>query len=60
MKKLFLLLLIFTTSISAQDYDNGKQLFRNNCAACHNMEKRVVGPALKNTVKNQGEDWTKK
>ena len=23
------------------------------------MEKRVVGPALKNTVKNQGEDWTK-
>ena len=59
MKKLFLILLIFTTSISAQDYDNGKQLFRNNCAACHNMEKRVVGPALKNTVKNQGEDWTK-
>ena len=59
MKKLFLILLIFTTSISAQDYDNGKQLFRNNCAACHNMEKKVVGPALKNTVKNQGEDWTK-
>ena len=24
------------------------------------MEKRVVGPALKNTVTNQGEDWTKK
>lgn len=59
MKKLFLLLLIFTTGISAQDYDNGKQLFRNNCASCHNMEKKVVGPALKNVVKNQGEDWTK-
>ena len=59
MKKLLLLPLIFITSISAQDYDNGKQLFRNNCASCHNMEKRVVGPALKNVVKNQGEDWTK-
>ena len=59
MKKLLLLPLIFTTSISAQDYDNGKQLFRNNCASCHNMEKKVVGPALKNVVKNQGEDWTK-
>jgi len=59
MKKLFLSLLIFTTGISAQDYDNGKQLFRNNCASCHNMEKKVVGPALKNVVKNQGEDWTK-
>jgi hypothetical protein len=23
------------------------------------MEKKVVGPALKNVVKNQGEDWTK-
>ena len=59
MKKLLLLPLIFITSISAQDYDNGKQLFRNNCASCHNMEKKVVGPALKNVVKNQGEDWTK-
>ena len=59
MKKLLLLPLIFTTSISAQDYNNGKQLFRNNCASCHNMEKKVVGPALKNVVKNQGEDWTK-
>ena len=59
MKKILLLLLIFNTSISAQDYDAGKKLFRANCAACHNMEKRVVGPALKNTVKNQGEEWTK-
>ena len=47
-------------SMVGQDYDAGKKLFRANCAACHNMEKRVVGPALKNTVKNQGEDWTKK
>ena len=59
MKKLFLLPLIFITSICAQDYDAGKKLFRNNCASCHNMEKKVVGPALKNVVKNQGEDWTK-
>ena len=58
MKKLIFLLLL-STSIMAQDYDNGKQLFRNNCASCHNMEKKVVGPALKNVVKNQGEDWTK-
>lgn len=58
MKKLLFLLLL-STSIVAQDYDKGKQLFKNNCAACHNMEKKVVGPALKNVVKNQGEDWTK-
>lgn len=58
MKKLIFLLLL-STSIMAQDYDKGKQLFKNNCASCHNMEKKVVGPALKNVVKNQGEDWTK-
>lgn len=58
MKKLLFLILLSTSAI-AQDYDNGKQLFRNNCASCHNMEKKVVGPALKNVVKNQGEDWTK-
>lgn len=60
MKKIFLLSIIFSTSISAQDYEAGKKLFRNNCAACHNMEKKAVGPALKNVVKNQGEDWVKK
>ena len=47
-----------STGYSAQDYEAGKQLFRNNCASCHNMEKKVVGPALKNVVKNQGEEWT--
>tara|TARA_B100000989_G_scaffold64845_1_gene44954 strand:+ start:1497 stop:2186 length:690 start_codon:yes stop_codon:yes gene_type:complete len=59
MKKTLVIFLVLTIGVNAQDYEKGKKLFRNNCAACHNMEKRVVGPALKNTVKNQGEDWTK-
>ena len=59
MKKIISIFLILSMGLNAQDYDNGKQLFRNNCAACHNMEKKVIGPALKNVVKNQGEDWTK-
>lgn len=58
MKKILFILLLSTQAM-AQDYDKGKQLFKNNCASCHNMEKKVVGPALKNVVKNQGEDWTK-
>ena len=57
MKKILFILLL-STQVMAQDYDKGKQLFKNNCASCHNMEKKVVGPALKNVVKNQGEDWT--
>ena len=58
MKRILILFLILSTGYSAQDYEAGKQLFRNNCASCHNMEKKVVGPALKNVVKNQGEEWT--
>ena len=58
MKKILIIFLVLSTGYSAQDYEAGKQLFKNNCASCHNMEKRVVGPALKNVVKNQGEEWT--
>ena len=58
MKKILIVFLVLSTGYSAQDYEAGKQLFRNNCASCHNMEKKVVGPALKNIVKNQGEEWT--
>ena len=58
MKKILILFLVLSIGYNAQDYEEGKQLFRNNCASCHNMEKRVVGPALKNVVKNQGKEWT--
>ena len=52
MKKILILSLIFCTGISAQDYEAGKKLFKNNCASCHHMEKKAVGPPLKNVVKN--------
>ena len=58
MRKILIVLIVLSTGYSAQDYETGKSLFRNNCASCHNMEKKVVGPALKNVVKNQGKEWT--
>jgi cytochrome c2 len=58
MKKILIIFIVLYTSYSAQDYEAGKSLFRNNCASCHNMEKKVVGPALKNVVNNQGIEWT--
>lgn len=46
----FVILLAFTTSISAQEGDpvNGKSLFNANCAACHKLDKKMTGPALRN------------
>ncbi|WP_117178884.1 cytochrome c3 family protein [Mariniflexile rhizosphaerae] len=44
-----ILLLAFTTSLSAQgDPAKGKSLFNANCAACHQLDKKMTGPALRN------------
>lgn len=42
-------LLTFSTSSFAQDGDpaKGKSLFNTNCAACHNLDKKMTGPALR-------------
>jgi len=45
-----IILLAFTTSLSAQEGDpaKGKTLFNTNCAACHSLDKKMTGPALRN------------
>ncbi|NMH87541.1 c-type cytochrome [Flavivirga algicola] len=44
-----IILLAFTTSLSAQEGDpaKGKALFNANCAACHQLDKKMTGPALR-------------
>ncbi len=43
-------ILTLSTSIFAQDGDpeKGKSLFNSNCAACHKLDKKMTGPALRN------------
>ena len=45
-----IILLAFTTTLSAQEGDpaKGKSLFNANCAACHKLDKKMTGPALRN------------
>lgn len=46
-----ILLIFFTSSLSAQESGDpvqGKALFNTNCAACHNLDRKMVGPALRN------------
>jgi cytochrome c2 len=46
----FLILLTFSTTLYAQEGDpaKGKTLFNTNCAACHNLDRKMTGPALRN------------
>jgi mono/diheme cytochrome c family protein len=45
----FLLFLAFTLSSNAQDVDEarqkeGKKLFKSQCASCHKLDKKLIGP----------------
>jgi len=35
----------------------GKALFKANCTACHKINKRYIGPALKGVTKRQSPEW---
>jgi mono/diheme cytochrome c family protein len=46
-----ILLLFISSPIYAQETGDpvqGKALFNTNCAACHNLDRKMVGPALRN------------
>lgn len=50
----FVILLTCTASVSAQEGDpvKGKALFNTNCAACHALDRKMTGPALRHTERN--------
>ncbi|TXE06407.1 c-type cytochrome [Seonamhaeicola algicola] len=53
-----IILLAFTTSLSAQEGDpaKGKSLFNTNCAACHHLDKKMTGPALRHVEKRLADE----
>ncbi|WP_452219923.1 c-type cytochrome [Lacinutrix salivirga] len=52
------ILIGFSTSLSAQEGDPvaGKALFNTNCAACHKLDKKMTGPALRNVEARLAEE----
>ncbi|MFK5880474.1 MAG: cytochrome c3 family protein [Flavobacteriaceae bacterium] len=53
-------LFIFTLNLSAQgDAKNGKKLFNMHCAACHKLDKDLVGPKLGGVTDKRENAWLK-
>lgn len=52
------ILLTFSTSLNAQEGDpvKGKTLFNTNCAACHQLDRKMTGPALRNVETRLAEE----
>jgi len=55
----FILLLSLNLSAQTGDYDKGKQLYNANCAACHRLDKKLIGPALGNIADTRSNKWLK-
>ncbi|GLB50694.1 c-type cytochrome [Neptunitalea lumnitzerae] len=39
------------------DPANGKKLFNSNCAACHKLDKKMTGPALRGVGDKHDKEW---
>ncbi len=54
---LLFLLLASIFAAKAADPKKGETLFKANCASCHALDYKVVGPPLKGITSLQSEDW---
>ena len=56
---LFFLVFFFSFSSHSQDVDiaKGKSLFNANCAACHKLNKNLVGPKLAGVTDKYEKEW---
>ncbi|UGS23337.1 c-type cytochrome [Flavobacterium channae] len=58
-KIFFSLAFVLVTSLSAfaQDAVKGKELFNTNCAACHKLDAKATGPALRGVASKYDAEW---
>lgn len=52
-----ILALFFSLSAYSQDVEKGKKLFNTDCAACHKLEQRLIGPPLKGVAAIKTKKW---
>jgi cytochrome c2 len=61
--RILLLSLAFMLVFSAKSFSQtgdvaaGKALFNANCAACHKLDAKMTGPALRGVTERQSNEW---
>lgn len=58
---LLILTLLFAPQAVAQEIEgdaaNGKSLYMTNCASCHKLDKKMIGPALGDVTERRTTEW---
>ena len=54
---LIILLFSISSSTSAQNIEEGEKLYKANCTACHHIDNRLIGPALRGVSDKYSEEW---
>ena len=59
LKRILLVTLLFPYLGTSQEADiqAGKALFNTNCAACHQLNRKAVGPALRGVTEKYDKEW---
>ena len=55
----FVFFFSFFNNLVCQEFDvqAGKKLFNANCAACHQLNRKAVGPALRGASEKYDREW---
>ena len=58
-KRILLVVLLAPSLTTSQEVDiqAGKSLFNTNCAACHQLNRKAVGPALRGVTDKYDKEW---
>ncbi len=53
----FVVIFVFSLNSVLADATEGEKIFKANCTACHAINDKIVGPALKDVHKRRNPEW---
>ena len=54
---IFVILFSFSGLLYSQNIEEGEKLYQANCTACHQIDNKLIGPALRGVSDKYSEEW---